>query len=170
MSQIALVLQPVVRLRQIMSSWRIRLSVRSIVPQNALWTFGFVKQTSQSKALFKCRSSHAPNLMQMCSNKGFCSFIFNSVHENSDVWNGPNLYVYMHYTLGPHNMILKHDTFVLYANCGSEYISIIYFFSRNSFNGKLKVHACKAFKECMWPCTNCSDLCLYNGVLGELHL
>ena len=37
-------------------------------------------RTAKTKAKFRRRTSHEPNLMQMRENKGFCSFAFDSAH------------------------------------------------------------------------------------------
>ena len=43
----------------------------------------------KTKARFKRRTLHVPNLMQMSENNRFFSFALDSAHEKFDVWNGP---------------------------------------------------------------------------------
>ena len=44
-----------------------------------------------SKARFKRRTLHVPNLMQMSENNRFFSFALDSAHVKFDVWTGPYL-------------------------------------------------------------------------------
>ena len=43
----------------------------------------------ETKAQFKRRTSHVPNLMQMSENNRFFSFALDSAHVKFDVWTGP---------------------------------------------------------------------------------
>ena len=44
-----------------------------------------------SKARFKRRILHVPNLMQMRENNRFFSFALDSAHVKCDVWNAPKI-------------------------------------------------------------------------------
>ena len=60
-----------------------------------------------SKARFKRRTLHVPNLMQMSENNRFFLFALDSAHVKFDVWNGPNIPLYRIWRYTQYSLVVE---------------------------------------------------------------